>query len=309
MVWLKRHVRLIAMLLLLAVTGVGLYAFLRGDWQDSLRYWEGQSPVLLLALALQGSDILFDSFLWALCLREMGIHIDTKRRTLIFMAGYAGLLLPLQLGRFIRSEAIGRLGLGSTRRAVAAESVLLVLTAVANGAVLATVVMSQIYWPLAPVPGIILILAFLFVANRVFALITHEKFRLPAGFWWRPRIIIVAFLASVGWYVNGTVLYLVTRHLPQGPELWQALFIGPSNLLAGVLTGLPGGIGAVEGFLGLSLSFVDMPPAHLALAVAAFRLVTFWFWIPVGWLAFMAINRMMPRPLTAVPAGNNEVDA
>lgn len=309
MAFLTRHARLIAMLILLAVTGVGVHVFLRGDWQDSLRYWEGQGPVLLLALALQGCDILLDSLLWALCLREMGIRIAFRRRTLIFMTGYAGLLLPLQLGRFIRSEAIGRLGHGPARRAVAAESVLLVLTAVSNGAVLATVAMSQIYWPLTPLPGLLVILGFLFVANRVFGLITHEKYRLPAGFWWRPRIIVVAFLASVGWYVNGTVLFLVTRHLPQGPALWQALFIGPSNLLAGVLTGLPGGIGAVEGFLGVSLRFIDMPPAHLALAVAAFRLVTFWFWIPVGWLAFTAVNRLARRPLLPASPENDEVDA
>ena len=309
MAFLKRHVRLVAMLILVAVTGVGLYTFLRGDWQDSLRYWEGQGPVLLLALALQGADILFDSLLWAMCLRELGIHFDLKRRTLIFMTGYAGLLLPLQLGRFIRSEAIGRLKLGSMRRAAVAESVLLVLTAVSNGAVLSTILMSQIFWPLAPLPGVIIILAFLFVASRVFALITHEKYRLPPGFWWRPRIVAVAFLASVGWYVNGTVLYLVTMHLPQAPKLWQALFIGPSNLLAGVLTGLPGGIGAVEGFLGISLSFVDLPPAHLTLAVAAFRLVTFWFWIPVGWLAFTAVNRMTRKPLTESETQSNEDNA
>lgn len=309
MTFFQRHVRLVALLILAIVTCVGLYAFLRSDWQDSLRYWHGQGPVLLLALAMQACDIFLDSLLWALCLREVGIRIGFTQRSLIFMAGYAGLLLPLQLGRYLRSEAIGRLGHGSTRRAILAESVLLVLTAVANVCVLASVAMTRLYWPLTPLVGPCIVLIFLFVADRVFALITHENYSLPPGFWWRPRIVAVAFLTSVGWLVNGSLLYLVTRHLPKSPELWQALFIAPSNLLMGVVTGLPGGIGAVEGFLGISLSLVDMPPAHLTLAVAAFRFVTFWFWIPVGWVAFTLVNRLARRRLGETPPPNDEVNS
>ena len=56
-------------------------------------------------------------------------------------------------------------------------------------------------------------------------------------------------------------------------------------------TGLPGGIGATEGILGASLSFRQVPVEHLAVAVAAFRMITFWIWIPVGWLALLALRR------------------
>jgi uncharacterized membrane protein YbhN (UPF0104 family) len=54
---------------------------------------------------------------------------------------------------------------------------------------------------------------------------------------------------------------------------------------------LPGGIGVTEGILGASLRFRSVPVEHLAIVVAAFRLFTFWIWIPIGWLALFALKR------------------
>ncbi|MFP4501504.1 MAG: lysylphosphatidylglycerol synthase domain-containing protein [Candidatus Hydrogenedentota bacterium] len=296
----KGHLRLIAFLLLALVTAYGAYTFFSSDWRDALDYWEGRGPLMLLALVLQAADISFDSFLWALMLREFGIRIDVKTRSLIFMAGYAGLLLPLQLGRFIRSETIGRLGYGPVPSAIKAETVLLGLTAVGNVAVLAAVVASRVHLALAPATAALLIFGFLFFADRAFRLLTGTAIRLPAGFWWRPRVMFVAFASMAGWIVNGSLLFLITHHVPSAPALWQALFLAPANLLLGVATGLPGGVGAIEGFLGVSLRLLEMAEAHLALAVAAFRMITFWFWIPIGWLALTWVNRRAARKRAAL---------
>jgi uncharacterized membrane protein YbhN (UPF0104 family) len=59
----------------------------------------------------------------------------------------------------------------------------------------------------------------------------------------------------------------------------------------GVATGLPGGIGATEGLLGAGMRLRSVPVEHLAVAVAAFRLITFWVWIPIGWLAMGLLRR------------------
>jgi len=61
---------------------------------------------------------------------------------------------------------------------------------------------------------------------------------------------------------------------------------------------LPGGIGATEGILGASLRLRSVPMEHLAIAIAAFRLITFWIWIPLGWLALAVVNRRISRPVT-----------
>jgi uncharacterized membrane protein YbhN (UPF0104 family) len=65
----------------------------------------------------------------------------------------------------------------------------------------------------------------------------------------------------------------------------------------GVSTGLPGGIGATEGIIGTALSLRNVPMEHLAIAIAAFRLITFWMWIPIGWLALAIVNRRTSRPV------------
>jgi hypothetical protein len=40
------------------------------------------------------------------------------------------------------------------------------------------------------------------------------------------------------------------------------------------------------------MRLMHIPSEHLVLAVGAFRLITFWIWIPIGWLALGAVRRM-----------------
>lgn len=160
---------------------------------------------------------------------------------------------------------------------------------------LAAVTGSRIHWACAPAFLLCTHAFFLLFADRLFALLAQTPARMPKGFWRRKRVVLVGFLATIGWYVNGTLLYLTVYDLPGNVDYWQALIIAPANQVLGVSTGLPGGIGAVEGLLGVSLSLVEVPKEHLALSVAAFRIVTFWAWLPLGWLALTYINRRASR--------------
>jgi hypothetical protein len=45
----------------------------------------------------------------------------------------------------------------------------------------------------------------------------------------------------------------------------------------------------------------SIPAEHLALIVGAFRVLTFWIWIPVGWLALAMIRRRLSRAGAAAP--------
>jgi uncharacterized membrane protein YbhN (UPF0104 family) len=78
-------------------------------------------------------------------------------------------------------------------------------------------------------------------------------------------------------------------------SLWDSLFFGPGTAVLGVATGLPGGIGATEGLLGAALKVRSVPIEHLAIAIAAFRLITFWMWIPIGWIAIAMLRKMTPK--------------
>jgi uncharacterized membrane protein YbhN (UPF0104 family) len=105
---------------------------------------------------------------------------------------------------------------------------------------------------------------------------------------------LIILVCMSGWIAHGVALHVVVAGLPGEMTLWDSLFFGPGSAVLGVATGLPGGIGATEGFLGASLRIRSIPLEHLAIAVAAFRLITFWMWIPIGWVAIVILRRMAP---------------
>jgi len=39
----------------------------------------------------------------------------------------------------------------------------------------------------------------------------------------------------------------------------------------------------------------SVPTEHLAIAIAAFRLITFWMWIPIGWIAIGILRKITPK--------------
>ncbi len=292
MKYLRERARLMALVVLAAVTAYGLYELFSGDWRGALSYWRGKQGVLLVAVAMQACDISLDCALWLWILRDFHIRPRRWRGPLIFLAGYAGLLLPLQLGRFLRSEELVRTGGGTIGEAVKSELTLLFLSAVAAVAVLAAVIAWLLHPLLAPVAVVTVIAVFLLTADWTFQFLSETPVNMPRHYWRRRKTFAIAGLAMVGWVLNGTSLYLVTRGLPGNFGYLQAVFTAPSNMLLGTATGLPGGIGAVEGFLGVSLRWGEIPSEHLLLAVNAFRVVTFWLWIPVVWLAFTAAGRI-----------------
>ena len=113
----------------------------------------------------------------------------------------------------------------------------------------------------------------------------------------------IVAVQMAGWVAHGLALYVVVAELPGAMTLWDSLFYAPGAAVLGTGTGLPGGIGVTEGLLGASLRLNSVPVEHLAIVVAAFRLITFWIWIPIGWLAVLAVRRRQVDPRVAVNSG------
>ena len=147
------------------------------------------------------------------------------------------------------------------------------------------------YSPLLAVPATMLVVAVLvYPGDKIADLLAHTHFRFEKGFWWSWPTMGVVFIQLAGWVMHGFALFVVVAGLPGAMTLWDALFFGPGSAVLGTGTGLPGGIGATEGLLGASMRFREVPSEHLAVAVAAFRLITFWAWIPIGWFALVALR-------------------
>ena len=55
------HARLLALLVLLAVTVVGVYKFATGDWSDVIAYWGDHLAVIPLLVAFAILDVILES--------------------------------------------------------------------------------------------------------------------------------------------------------------------------------------------------------------------------------------------------------
>lgn len=104
---------------------------------------------------------------------------------------------------------------------------------------------------------------------------------------YRPSSGSIAFLLGLlSWIGDGVCLFLILIGAGLQPTLQllaAAVWIIALASLAGGLSGLPGGLGAIEVALAAALTaFTGLPPALATVATVLHRLSTFWFKIWVG---------------------------
>jgi glycosyltransferase 2 family protein len=98
---------------------------------------------------------------------------------------------------------------------------------------------------------------------------------------------IVAFMLGViSWLLEGLCLFLIllgTGLEPSYQLLVTAIWIVVLSTLIGALTGMPGGLGAIEVALATTLTlFTGLAPAVATIATVLFRLSTLWFKVIIG---------------------------
>lgn len=291
------YARLLAFLTLAVLTVYGGYRFITGDWTDVTAYWRDHLEIIPLLVALSIIDVALEGIAWIWVYERFGIRAFDRGGICAFLAGRAGLVLPAQLGRLIRPDAIVKLRRASPGEALKAEGVVFVLDTISVIALLAALLAYHSHPLAAPLAAAAVIAVMVFLGNAINRVITHTHLRLPSSFWWAWPTLLIVLINMAGWLAHGVALHVVVAELPGDMTLWDSLFFAPAAAVGGVATGLPGGIGATEGLLGASLRLRSVPIEHLAIAVAAFRLITFWLWIPVGWLALAVLRRRVSRPL------------
>lgn len=283
--------RAVALLVLAAVTGVGVWTFVTGDWTAVIAYWREHWILIPILAVLSIVDVLLEAIAWAWLYTRCGVKAFDRHGALVYLAGRAGMLLPAQLGRLIRPDAMVRSRGASFIQCLKAETLLFVLDGVSVLSLLAALfAFKASAWAAVPA-GLAVIAILLFVGDRIAELLAHTHLSIERGFWWTVPTIAVVFINMTGWIAHGLGLYVVVADLPGTVTLWDALAFGPGSAVLGTGTGLPGGIGVTEGLLGASLRFRGVPVEHLAIVVAAFRFITFWVWVPIGWLALLATRR------------------
>jgi uncharacterized membrane protein YbhN (UPF0104 family) len=303
-----RFARLIGFLLLAAITVYGVQRFLTGDWRAVTDYWMGKLPLLLLILLLALLDMTLEAFAWQWVYERFSLRARDLRGFGVALSANAGLLLPAQLGRLIRPDDMVKLGRGSLGECAKAEATVFVFDALSVVSLLAGVVAWRLHPWLAPVASGVVITVSLFLGNQVAERLAGTKLGLPHDFWWSWQSVVIVLVQMTGWVANAVAFYVLVSHLPGNFTLWDALFIAPASSVIGLGTGVPGGIGTTEGLLGSALQFNQVPPEHFAMVVGAFRVVTFWIRLPIGWVA-LTLARRPPTSNGAVSGDTTDSDS
>lgn len=289
--------RYLAFLILAVVSLYALYKLATGDMSEVRAFWAQRGQIIPILVLISVVDVLLEGLAWAWVYHRFNVPVFDRIGALAFLSGRAGLPMPAQLGRLIRPDAMVKQERTPVMNALKAEAVVFGLDSISVVSLLGGLIAYQLFPAMAPFAVLVAIAVFMFLGNTVTQLLTRTRLHLPLGFWWTWPTFLIILIMMAGWLAHGLALYAVVRDLPGEMTLWDSLFFGPGTAVLGVATGLPGGIGATEGLLGASLKVRHVPIEHLAIAVAAFRLITFWMWIPIGWGAIAMLRRMSPNTL------------
>ncbi len=287
-----RYIRLGALIVFALITSYGLYLLFRGNWREVAAYWFARRRLLALAFCLSACDIFTDACIWQGILRQFGIRPGVRRGVLLFLSGYAGHLMPAQLGRFFRASEVARLGHGDFKTVAKVEIILLYFVIITSISVFTGAFLYRLWGVPAVVAPVCMIVAAMIATHIGIRWIPRLASLFPTGYWLRPATVLLALAAAIGWLFNGAILYLIFKDVAENLAYTQTIMIMTSNLFIGVMSGLPGGLGLTDSYIGAMMYWLKTPPEHLVMAVAAFRIITFALWIPIGWTAVLLISML-----------------
>lgn len=96
-------------------------------------------------------------------------------------------------------------------------------------------------------------------------------------------------LAGLNWLADCMCLFCAAKAV-EAPVPWRAILLAfAAGQLLTMFPLTPGGLGVVEGGLTVVLSQLGTPPAASTAAAIAYRAVSFWLLVLVGWLAALTL--------------------
>ncbi|HOD95322.1 MAG TPA: lysylphosphatidylglycerol synthase transmembrane domain-containing protein [Candidatus Hydrogenedentes bacterium] len=269
------------------IAGITLYALysLRGsDWGAVYAFWHARRFLLAQVFLLGCCDIFLDGLIWRQVLRHQGVTPGKVQSIFLYFSAHAALLMPAQLGRAFRSAETARRCYVSAATTFSAEVLYLGFTAISASALFVSAFMFFQISAIAFFLPLLLIPAGLVAAQIIRPLLIRLKLQIGFVSFLQPALAGLVFLSMLNWLINALNLYLVFRELIPDLSYMHALMISTSTLFVGAISGIPGGFGVAESYIGALLYWLKAPPVHLVPAVLAFRILSVWIWVPVGWL-------------------------
>ena len=291
--WLGR-IRLVVLCVLALITLYALYSLRQSNWGEVRDFWMARRFLLFQILLISCCDIALDGLIWLGVLRQQGSRPGIFRGILLYFSVHAALLMPAQLGRAFRSTEVARQCSVPFAVALSTEVLYLGFTAVAALSLFVTALAWVHFSRMAALLPLLLIPLGLGAAQLFQPLLRRMKL-FPASYHFLHAATLgLVFASLVNWMINASNLYFVFRELVPTLQLPHAFMFSTSILFVSASSGIPAGFGVAESYMGALFYWLEAPPAHLVPAVLAFRLLTVWIWVPIGWIA-LGINGILSR--------------
>ncbi|MCU0906245.1 MAG: flippase-like domain-containing protein [Rhodobacteraceae bacterium] len=289
-------------------------------WQDAWRALEVVGPGGLAVLcALAGLHHALRAWRWHMIVQSAGLGTTPGQNARHFFGGFALTATPGRVGEMVRlrwlSRETGR-GVGTVlpialadRAIELASMALLIALALALGgpgsaaAWWLLAVAAVLVWTVCRprvLERIITLAARVAGRRRARLFVTLRRLSRRLAPFMRARPFVPALvLGLVGWALEGVAFWLLLDWLGAGLPLATATAIFLLAVLAGALSGLPGGLGGTEVTAVTLLVLQGVPTETAVLATAVIRIATLWFAVAIGLAVFPRAERHSVR---ATPA-------
>jgi uncharacterized protein (TIRG00374 family) len=316
-----------AVMWLLALAGVVVTVFVVADVRAtgaSLRSFDWWQLPAVIALTLCNYALRWVKWDWYL--RRMGMRegMHTVDSALLFTSGLAMAVTPGKAGEVSKSFLLRRLN--GTPVSASAPVVLAERFTDGLAMLLLAAIGLAVYPAIRPVFALLAVLALAAivvvrhgallerglalaaaapVARRFRAELEAVRASTRSLFAW-PLLELTTALSVVSWFGECAAFAFVLAALGEplsGETLLLATFIFAASTLVGLVSLLPGGLGASEvSSAGLLVLLVPMDAGPAAAATLVIRVCTLWFGVAIGFVALALMLRRLARPSGAARA-------
>lgn len=279
-----------------------------GVWEQIAQLGPEQMAALL---GLSLINYVLRALRWHLFSRQLGLCTTTWQSLRHFLGGFAMTVTPGRVGELVRMRWLRR----ETGWPVERTAPLVLIDRATDLAAMALMLGLAISLSAlgisAAIPVALIALAAAYVATRprLLSLAVTLAWR-ALGIWprlfarirkaarslscfSRSGILIPALLLGfAGWFAEGYALHLLLGWMGADIGLWASIGIFVFAMLAGGLTGAPGGLGGAEAAMIALLSVQGIGLEVSVPATAIIRVTTLWFAILIGVAVFPLAERM-----------------
>ena len=291
------------------VFGIVVYSLMFGFGDINGIDWSNFNLLSLPVIILLVSFGYFLRFLrWKYYLSSLGIFLEDKFSLLIFLSGFTMSITPSKIGEFIKCYLLkDKAGVSNakTMPIVIAErfnDVLSMIFLSLLGAVYFLHDSFFIFLILAFIVLFFVLVRFEKTFNLLFVVLSkvpgfnkislsmkelHVVFR---NLFSLKSTFVSFILGTTAWLLEGLSFYLILLSFGFKVPLLLAIFVFALSSLIGVVSLLPGGLGATEAsMIGLLLSYIPLSVASASTLII--RVLTLWYSVLVGFLAYLLLRK------------------